>query len=137
MKKNVFFIKMLVICSILFSVSCTENTDTLDASEDSTMYNMEAQDIVARKAGGVKTMKVLIEYVKGTSKYRKEKIRKNYISTGMLLNWEYCDIKDVEVWEVDIKLYYSKDGMANSSTDDEDVSRKWEYAECIDYRGRE
>ncbi|WP_160112255.1 hypothetical protein [Aquimarina sp. AU58] len=109
-------------------ISCTYDTDI--------PYNVTKETDV-KQVRAVRTMEVLIEYRKGISEYNKEKIRGNYIRTGLLLSWEECEIKDnenVEVWIVNPEIYYAKDPAPITDSDKEDMERLIENANCKDYK---
>ncbi len=132
MKRSIFLNKVLVICSFLCFVSCTQDSDISD--------NVTEKIDEKRRPRVVdidKTMEVLIEFKQGTSEYVKRKKRHNYSNTGLLLSWVQCEIEDnddVETWIVDAMIFHSyKPGPIQHSNDD-DVDRVTLNANCKDYK---
>ncbi|WP_106793962.1 hypothetical protein [Aquimarina sp. Aq78] len=127
MKRSFFLNIVLIICAFLSVVSCTYDTDiSYDVTKETDVKQTRA----------VRTMEVLIEYRKGTSEYNKEKVRGNYIRTGLLLSWEECEIKDnddVEVWVINAEIYYAKDPAPLTNPDKEDMDKVTLNANCKDY----
>ncbi len=128
MKRSFFLNIVLIICAFLSVISCTYDTDI--------PYNVTKETDV-KQVRAVRTMEILIEYRKGTSEYNKEKIRGNYIGTGLLLSWEGCEIEDnddVEVWVVDAEIYASYRPAPLNDPDKEDMDKVTLNANCKDYK---
>ncbi|MBW1298738.1 hypothetical protein [Aquimarina litoralis] len=122
-KGNFCKIVMFVICSvILFGCSVDNITE-------------ENQEYDFTKRMSVETTNVLIEYVSGTRDAVKDSIRNNYFNSGLLVRWNSCDIKDVEVWEVNTLIFFKGKPKAIIDADNEEVDKATVYATCEDYKG--
>lgn len=121
-KGNFCKIVMFVICSvILFGCSVDDITE-------------KNQEYDFTKRISIETTNVLIEYVSGTRDAVKDSIRNNYFNSGLLVRWNSCGIKDVEVWEVNTLIFFKGKPKAIIDADNEEVDKATVYATCEDYK---
>ncbi len=132
MRKGIFLYRiMLVVCAMACFVSCTHDIDIPNNATE------EINEKRGPRADIGKTMEVLIEFKQGTAEYVKRKIRSNYTDTGLLLDWEKCEIKDndqVEVWILNFEIYAAYRPAPLNDPDKEDMERVTLNANCKDYK---
>ncbi len=129
MKIGFFLNKVLMVCAFLCVIGCTQDTGLPE--------NDVINAIKTKKGLRIdETMEVLVEFVEGTPESNKRRIRDNYTSIGLLLDWQLCNIRgttDVEVWIIDLEVYMAYRPAPLTETENEDMDKVTLYANCKDY----